>query len=84
MTEFERQQGPAKGPAQPDAPEEAAPKRATRSSIAPETTNIISVTNAQLQALINQGVTAALATCDAYRNTNGDDSHILRAGVRRT
>ncbi|GKD91426.1 hypothetical protein Tco_1366933, partial [Tanacetum coccineum] len=23
MTEFERQQGPAKGPAQPDAPEEA-------------------------------------------------------------
>ncbi|GKG56005.1 hypothetical protein Tco_0577080, partial [Tanacetum coccineum] len=23
MTEFERQQGPAKGPAQPDVPEEA-------------------------------------------------------------
>ncbi|GKB64590.1 hypothetical protein Tco_0920776 [Tanacetum coccineum] len=46
MTEFERQQGPAKGPAQPDAPEEAA--------------------------------------CNADRNTNGDDSHILGASVRRT
>ncbi|GKA39129.1 hypothetical protein Tco_0731680 [Tanacetum coccineum] len=39
-----------------------APKRATRSNIAPETTNTTSVTNAQLQAMINQGVTAALAT----------------------
>ncbi|GKB28761.1 putative reverse transcriptase domain-containing protein [Tanacetum coccineum] len=50
-----------------------APKRATRSNIAPETTNTTSVTNAQLQAMINQGVTAALAACDA--NTNGVDSH---------
>ncbi|GJW90646.1 hypothetical protein Tco_0168199 [Tanacetum coccineum] len=52
-----------------------APKRATRSNIAPETTNTTSVTNAQLQAMINQGVTAALAARDADRNTNGDDSH---------
>ncbi|GJZ10234.1 hypothetical protein Tco_0544993 [Tanacetum coccineum] len=83
MTEFERQQGPAKGPAQPDAPEEAA-KRATRSNIAPEATNTTSVTNAQLQAMINQGVTAALAARDVDRNTNGDDSHISGASVRRT
>ncbi|GKD97709.1 reverse transcriptase domain-containing protein, partial [Tanacetum coccineum] len=60
-----------------------APKRATRSNIAPETTNTTSVTNAQLQAMINQGVTAALAARDADRNTNGDDSHISGAGVRR-
>ncbi|GJZ98707.1 putative reverse transcriptase domain-containing protein [Tanacetum coccineum] len=61
-----------------------APKRATRSNIAPETTNTTSVTNAQLQAMINQGVTAALAARDADKNTNGDDSHISGAGVRRT
>ncbi|GJZ43625.1 hypothetical protein Tco_0590880, partial [Tanacetum coccineum] len=61
-----------------------APKRATKSNIAPETTNTTSVTNAQLQAMINQGVTAALAAHDANRNTNGDDSHISEAGVRRT
>ncbi|GKD17601.1 hypothetical protein Tco_1206759 [Tanacetum coccineum] len=61
-----------------------APKRATRSNIAPETTNITSVTNAQLQAMIDQGVTAALAARDADRNTNGDDSHNSGMGVRRT
>ncbi|GKD06154.1 putative reverse transcriptase domain-containing protein [Tanacetum coccineum] len=44
-----------------------APKRATRSNIAPKTTNTTSVTNAQLQAMIDQGVTAALAACDANR-----------------
>ncbi|GJT40001.1 hypothetical protein Tco_0939866 [Tanacetum coccineum] len=61
-----------------------APKRATRSNIAPETTNTTSVTNAQLQAMINQGVTAALAARDANRSTNGDDSHNSGTGVRRT
>ncbi|GJY38942.1 reverse transcriptase domain-containing protein [Tanacetum coccineum] len=58
-----------------------APKRATRSNIALETTNITSVTNAQLQARINQGVTIALATRDA--NTNGVDSHNSRICARR-
>ncbi|GKC33557.1 reverse transcriptase domain-containing protein, partial [Tanacetum coccineum] len=58
-----------------------APKRATRSNIAPETTNTTSVTNAQLQAMINQGVTATLAARDDDRNTNGDDSHISGAGT---
>ncbi|GKC49161.1 putative reverse transcriptase domain-containing protein [Tanacetum coccineum] len=58
-----------------------APKRATRSNIAPKTTNTTSVTNAQLQAMINQGVTAALAARDA--NTNGVDSHNSGTGARR-
>ncbi|GJR97235.1 putative reverse transcriptase domain-containing protein [Tanacetum coccineum] len=58
-----------------------APKRATRSNIAPERTNTTSVTNAQLQAMINQGITAALAARDA--NTNGVDSHNSRTGARR-
>ncbi|GJT89926.1 putative reverse transcriptase domain-containing protein [Tanacetum coccineum] len=57
------------------------PKRATRSNIAPKTTNTTSVTNAQLQAMINQGVTAALAARDA--NTNGVDSHNSGTGARR-
>ncbi|GJS53717.1 putative reverse transcriptase domain-containing protein [Tanacetum coccineum] len=61
-----------------------APKRATRSNIAPETTNTTSVTNAQLQAMIDQGVTVALAARDADRNTNDDDSHNSGTGVKRT
>nr|GFC96797.1 hypothetical protein [Tanacetum cinerariifolium] len=42
------------------------------------------VTNAQLQTMIDQGVTAALAARDALRSTNGDDSHNFGTGVRRT
>ncbi|GJU51821.1 reverse transcriptase domain-containing protein [Tanacetum coccineum] len=61
-----------------------APKRATRSNTAPETTNTTSVTNAQLQAMIDQGVTAALAARDADISTNGDDSHVSGTCVRRT
>ncbi|GKG20617.1 hypothetical protein Tco_0380418, partial [Tanacetum coccineum] len=59
-----------------------APKRATRSNTSSETTNTTSFTNAQLQATIDQGVTAALATRDADRNTIGDDSHNSGMGVR--
>ncbi|GJU23195.1 putative reverse transcriptase domain-containing protein [Tanacetum coccineum] len=40
-----------------------------------------SVTNAQIQAMINEGVTAALAARDATRN--GDDSHTSGMGARR-
>ncbi|GJT24215.1 reverse transcriptase domain-containing protein [Tanacetum coccineum] len=61
-----------------------APIRATSSNIAPETTNTTSVTNAQLQAMIDQGVTVALAARDANRSTNGDDKHNSGTGVRRT
>nr|GEW41257.1 putative reverse transcriptase domain-containing protein [Tanacetum cinerariifolium] len=54
-----------------------APKRTKRSTPvittpAPETTTTTSVTNAQLQVMNDQGVTAALAAHDA--NRNGDDS----------
>ncbi|GJQ94353.1 putative reverse transcriptase domain-containing protein [Tanacetum coccineum] len=61
------------------------PKRATRSTPvtpAPATTTTTSVTNAQLQAMIDQGVTAALAVRDA--NRNGNDSHTSGTGGRRT
>ncbi|GKA19415.1 putative reverse transcriptase domain-containing protein [Tanacetum coccineum] len=34
--------------------------------------------------MIDQGVADALATCDADRNTNGNDSHNSGMGVRRT
>nr|GFB38578.1 hypothetical protein [Tanacetum cinerariifolium] len=58
-----------------------APKQTTRSTPvittpAPETTT--SVTNAQLQAMIDQGVTAVLAAHDATRD--GDDSHTSGMG----
>nr|GEZ76200.1 putative reverse transcriptase domain-containing protein [Tanacetum cinerariifolium] len=52
-----------------------APRRTTRSTADQETINATSVTNAQLQAMIDQGVTASLAARDALRSTNGDDSH---------
>nr|GEV09357.1 hypothetical protein [Tanacetum cinerariifolium] len=58
-----------------------APKRTTRSTpvittLTPETTT--SVTNAQLQAMIDQGVTATLVVRDA--NRNGDDSQTSGTG----
>nr|GEX41332.1 hypothetical protein [Tanacetum cinerariifolium] len=71
------------------APKRAAPRRTTRlnpgatsdPNQAPSTTTT-TITNAQLQAMIDQGVNAALATCDA--NRTGDDSHTSGTGVRRT
>ncbi|GJW95577.1 putative reverse transcriptase domain-containing protein [Tanacetum coccineum] len=59
-----------------------APKRSTRSTPA-ATTATTSVTNAQLQAMIDQGVTTALAARDAIRSTNGEDNHNSGTGVRR-
>ncbi|GJT56011.1 hypothetical protein Tco_0991065 [Tanacetum coccineum] len=51
-----------------------APKRRTsRATPITDTLTTTSVTNAQLQAMIDQGVTTALAAHDATRN--GDDSH---------
>nr|GEW35602.1 reverse transcriptase domain-containing protein [Tanacetum cinerariifolium] len=61
-----------------------APKRTTKSSPATTTTTTTSVTDAQLKALIDQGVARALTTRDADRNTNGDDSHVSGTGARRT
>ncbi|GJT98203.1 reverse transcriptase domain-containing protein [Tanacetum coccineum] len=58
-------------------------KRTTR--LNPKTTTTTptttSITNAQLKAMIDQGVTVVLATRDA--NTNGVESHNSRTGVRR-
>ncbi|GJV48304.1 putative reverse transcriptase domain-containing protein [Tanacetum coccineum] len=94
VTALQGQQGPAGGPAQPKLPGEAvvyftvnAPKRTTRSTPvtttpAPIATTTTSVTNAQLQAIIDQGVIAALAARDA--NRNGDDNHTSGTGGRRT
>ncbi|GKE40983.1 hypothetical protein Tco_1464388, partial [Tanacetum coccineum] len=62
--------------------EKMAPKRAIRSTPA-TTTTTTSVTNAQLKALINQGVVDALSAHDADRSMNGDDSHNSCTGVRR-
>ncbi|GJV13740.1 hypothetical protein Tco_1355281 [Tanacetum coccineum] len=61
-----------------------APKRRT-TRLNPETTTTTlattSVTNAQLKAMIDQGVTAVLAARDA--NTNGVDNHNSGTCVRR-
>ncbi|GJV06499.1 reverse transcriptase domain-containing protein, partial [Tanacetum coccineum] len=46
-----------------------------------DTHTTTSVTNAQIQEMINEGVTAALAVRDATRN--GYDSHTSGTGVRR-
>nr|GEW57728.1 hypothetical protein [Tanacetum cinerariifolium] len=48
------------------------------------TTTTTSVTDAQLEALIEHGVARALATHDADKNTNDDDSHNSGTGARRT
>nr|GEW26291.1 reverse transcriptase domain-containing protein [Tanacetum cinerariifolium] len=48
------------------------------------TTTTTSVTDAQIEALIEQGVARALAARDTDRNTNGDDIHNSRTGARRT
>ncbi|GKA11392.1 hypothetical protein Tco_0690938 [Tanacetum coccineum] len=60
-----------------------APKRATRPTPVVKTPATTSVTNAQFQAMIDQGVNAALAARDAIRRTNGEDIHNSRTGVRR-
>ncbi|GJW52785.1 putative reverse transcriptase domain-containing protein [Tanacetum coccineum] len=59
-----------------------APKRTTRANPA-ATTAITSVTNAQLKAMIDQGVTDALAALDVDKNTNGDDSHNSGTGIKK-
>ncbi|GJU34828.1 putative reverse transcriptase domain-containing protein [Tanacetum coccineum] len=60
-----------------------APKRATRSTPAATAATTTTVTNAQLQAMIDQGVIAALAARDVIRSKNGEDIHNSRTGVRR-
>nr|GEU89089.1 putative reverse transcriptase domain-containing protein [Tanacetum cinerariifolium] len=50
-------------------------KRITRATPATTTTPTTIITNAQLQALIDRGVAAALAERDADRSRNGDNSN---------
>nr|GFB10532.1 reverse transcriptase domain-containing protein [Tanacetum cinerariifolium] len=63
--------------------EKMAPKRTTRSSPATTTTTTTPVTNAQLKALIDQGIADALEACDVDRSRNSEDSHDSGTGVRR-
>ncbi|GJT23666.1 hypothetical protein Tco_0893603 [Tanacetum coccineum] len=91
MTEFQRQLGPVKGPNKPDAPGEAengtkekdheVKPKCNTDTVTQAFLSTNSVTNAQIQAMINEGVTAALAARDATRN--GDDSHTSGTGARR-
>ncbi|GJR33146.1 hypothetical protein Tco_1109378 [Tanacetum coccineum] len=56
------------------------PRKAPRTRTTPATTtNTTYVTNAKLHAMIDQGVTTALAARDA--NRNGDDSHTSRTST---
>nr|GEW50797.1 hypothetical protein [Tanacetum cinerariifolium] len=62
-----------------------APKRTTSANPATTTTTTTtSMTDAQLETLIEQGVATALAVRDADRNMNGDDIHNSGTGARRT
>nr|GEX79442.1 reverse transcriptase domain-containing protein [Tanacetum cinerariifolium] len=58
-------------------------KRTTRATPATTTTLTITVTNAQLQALIDRGVAAALAKRNADRSRNVDNINDSRTGGRR-
>nr|GEV59029.1 putative reverse transcriptase domain-containing protein [Tanacetum cinerariifolium] len=58
-------------------------KRTSRATPAATTTPTTIVTNAQLQALIDRGVTATLAERDADRIRNGDNSNDSGTGERR-
>nr|GEW28377.1 hypothetical protein [Tanacetum cinerariifolium] len=61
-----------------------APKRTTKSTPATtKTTTTTFVTDAQLKALIDQGVANALVARDADRSRNGEDNHDSEMGVRR-
>ncbi|GJZ69020.1 putative reverse transcriptase domain-containing protein [Tanacetum coccineum] len=61
-----------------------APKKRTTKASPATTTTTTPVTNAQLKALINQGIADALAARDADRSLNDDDNHNSRTGSRRT
>ncbi|GKF07543.1 hypothetical protein Tco_0041767, partial [Tanacetum coccineum] len=58
-------------------------KRTTRASPATTTTTTTPGTNAQLKALIDQGVANVLAARDADKSMNGDDNHNSGTGLRR-
>nr|GEW77226.1 hypothetical protein [Tanacetum cinerariifolium] len=57
--------------------------RTTSSSLATTTTTTTPGTNAQLKALIDQGISDALAAHDVDRSMNGDDNHNSETGSKR-
>nr|GEW60131.1 reverse transcriptase domain-containing protein [Tanacetum cinerariifolium] len=62
-----------------------APKKTTKANPTTTiTTTTTSVTDAQLEELIEQGIAKALVARDADRNMNGDDNHVSRTCARRT
>ncbi|GJZ24030.1 putative reverse transcriptase domain-containing protein [Tanacetum coccineum] len=81
VTALQGQQGPSRGPTQPVAPEEAGKPRGLDQPQKQQLLPHLSPT-AHYRAMIDQGVTATLATRDA--NRAGDDSHTSGTGVRRT
>nr|GEX52744.1 hypothetical protein [Tanacetum cinerariifolium] len=58
-------------------------KRTTRATPATTTMPTTTITNAQLRALIDRGVAAALTKCDVDRSRNGDNNNDLGTGGRR-
>nr|GEV92241.1 hypothetical protein [Tanacetum cinerariifolium] len=58
-------------------------KRTTRATPATATTPTTTISNAQLQALIDRGIATALAERDANRSRNGDNSNDLGTDMRR-
>ncbi|GKE24048.1 hypothetical protein Tco_1435560, partial [Tanacetum coccineum] len=83
MAVLQSQQTPARKPARPEIPKEAAPKRTTRSTPATTTTPTTSVTDEKLKRLISQGVADVLAEREATRSGNGKDIHDSGMGGRR-
>nr|GEX29306.1 hypothetical protein [Tanacetum cinerariifolium] len=78
MVALQSQQKPAGDLTHPD--KMATTKRTTRASPA-MTTITTPVTNAQLKALIDQGIADALAARDSNRSQNGNNSHNSGTGV---
>nr|GFB06051.1 hypothetical protein [Tanacetum cinerariifolium] len=65
-------------------PEKMAAKRTTRANpTTTTTTTTTSVIDAQLEALIEQGIAKALAARDADRITNGDDSYVSGKDLKK-
>nr|GEU74131.1 reverse transcriptase domain-containing protein [Tanacetum cinerariifolium] len=66
-----------------EAQKMAPKKRTTRATPATTTTPTTTVTDAQLHALINQGIATTLAERDAYMRRDSDNSHGSGTGERR-
>nr|GEX19682.1 putative reverse transcriptase domain-containing protein [Tanacetum cinerariifolium] len=75
--DLEPQEGPS------EAGSSSPKKRTTRATPVAITTPTKTITNAQLQALIDRGVAAALIEYDADRSRNGDNSNDSGTGGRR-